>query len=429
MSVKKYIRFPALCMALFPLTLSAQVPALAARDSTRTDPFLENLLVQYPQYFGKVLNKRETHNVQVIYTSIDRGANGIAGLKHYYFNVNPSGYFYPASTVKLPVAMLALQGLNELKAYGINKNTTMLTGKDYSGQTAVYNDPSSPDGRPTIAHYLKRLLQASDHDAYNRLYEFLGQQYANYLLQAKGYPNAVLNQRLGLSMTDEENRHTNPVTFTGQGNKVLYQQAGQYNKAGVPARNGKTDSINIIKGQLKNEAKDFSSRNRISLEDLHRMLISLVFPNKVTAPQRFDLTDEDRIFLLKYMSQLPTESFSPPYSDDTATYYPAYTKYLLYGKSRDTIPKNIRIFNASGEGYGQITDVAYVVDLDNKIEFFLSATINCNSNSTNGETYDYGNTGFPFMKHLGQVIYEYDSKREKRILPDLGEVKMAYDGR
>lgn len=413
MSVKKYIRFPALCMALLPLTLSAQVPAVTPKDSTRTDPFLENLLGQYPQYFDSVLNKKEIHQVQVIYTSIDRGANGIAGLKHYYFNVNPSGYFYPASTVKLPVAMLALQGLNELKSYGIDKNTTMLTGKDHSSQTAVYNDPTSPDGRPTIAHYLKRLLQASDHDACNRLYEFLGQQYANYLLHAKGYPDAVLNQRLGVSMTDEENRHTNPVTFAGRGNKILYQQAGQYNKAGLPAKNSKAERAG----------------NRISLEDLHSMLISLVFPNKVTASQRFDLTDEDRIFLLKYMSQFPTESFSPPYSDDTATYYPAYTKYLLYGKSRDTMQKNIRIFNASGEGDGQITDVAYVVDFDKKIEFFLSATIYCNSNSTNDETYDYENAGLPFMKHLGQVIYEYEAKREKKNLHILKDVMFEYDGR
>lgn len=414
MSVKKYIRFPALCMALLPLTLSAQVPAVAPKDSTRTDPFLENLLGQYPQYFDSVLNKKEIHQVQVIYTSIDRGANGIAGLKHYYFNVTPSGYFYPASTVKLPVAMLALQGLNELKSYGIDKNTTMLTGKDHSSQTAVYNDPTSPDGRPTIAHYLKRLLQANDHDACNRLYEFLGQQYANYLLHAKGYPDAVLNQRLGVSMTDEENRHTNPVIFAGRGNKILYQQAGQYNKAGLPAKNSKAERAG----------------NRISLEDLHSMLISLVFPNKVTASQRFDLTDEDRIFLLKYMSQLPTESFSPPYGDDTATYYPAYTKYLLYGKSRDTMQKNIRIFNASGEGGGQITDVAYVVDFDKKIEFFLSATIYCNSNnSTNDETYDYENAGLPFMKHLGQVIYEYEAKREKKNLHNLEDVMFEYDGR
>ncbi len=66
----------------------------------------------------------------------------------HYFNVSDSSYFYPASTVKLPVAILALQKLNELKIKGLDKNSTMITEADHSGQTEVYNDPSTPDGRP-----------------------------------------------------------------------------------------------------------------------------------------------------------------------------------------------------------------------------------------------------------------------------------------
>ena len=52
-------------------------------------------------------------------------------------------YFYPASTVKLPVAILALQKLNELKITGLDKRSMMITEADHSGQTEVYNDPSA----------------------------------------------------------------------------------------------------------------------------------------------------------------------------------------------------------------------------------------------------------------------------------------------
>jgi hypothetical protein len=72
------------------------------------------LLQQYPQYFDSVLKNRKQWNVQIIYTQIDRGANGIPALKT-IFNVSKDQYFYPASTVKLPVCLLALQKLNELK--------------------------------------------------------------------------------------------------------------------------------------------------------------------------------------------------------------------------------------------------------------------------------------------------------------------------
>ena len=88
-------------------------------DSTHTDAFLSALLQQYPQYFDSILTNRKAYNVQIIYTKVDRGANGIAALKNYYFNVNSNHYFYPAGTVHLPIGILTLQRLDELKATGI----------------------------------------------------------------------------------------------------------------------------------------------------------------------------------------------------------------------------------------------------------------------------------------------------------------------
>ena len=64
------------------------------------------------------------------------------------------------------------------------------------------------------------------------------------------------------------------------------------------------------------------------------------------------------------MSQLPTESVYPPYSADTANYWPAYSKFLLYGSQTGTIPNNMRVFNKVGDAYGQLVDVAYIVDFE-----------------------------------------------------------------
>jgi hypothetical protein len=398
------------------------------KDSTKTDVFLEELLKQYPQYFDSILNNRKAMNMQFIYTKVDRGANGIAALKQYYFNVNPSDYFYPASTVKLPISLLALQRLNELKETGIDKNTTMITEKGSASQTAVFNDPTAIDGKPSVAQYIKKILMISDNDACNRLYEFLGQQYINEQLHQKGYADAELLHRLSISLTEDENRYTNPVKFYSPGNKLLYQQPMQYNTTKFAHRNDVMGKAYYKGDSLINAPMDFSIRNRISLEDLHTILISLVFPNKVTAAQRFNITDEDRNFMLKYMSQLPTESTYPPYSADTTSYYPAYCKFLFFGTEKGQLPSNIRSFNKVGDAYGQVLDVAYIVDFDKKIEFFLSAVIYCNSDGIlNDDKYDYDNIGFPFMKHLGKVIYDYEVKRERVIEPDLGDLKFIYD--
>ena len=124
-----------------PVAVTTAIPT----NSTKTDAFLENLLAANPQYFNDILLHHKEWNTQIIYTQINRGVNGIPVLKNYYFNVNPANYFYPASTVKFPVSLLALQRLNELKEKGIDKNTTMITEAGNNIQTAVYNDPTISD--------------------------------------------------------------------------------------------------------------------------------------------------------------------------------------------------------------------------------------------------------------------------------------------
>ena len=404
-------------------------------DDSKTDAFFENMLKENPALFDSILDNKKKWNVQIIYTQVDRGANGAPQLKNYYFNVNSSHYFYPASTVKLPISLLALQKLNELKDKGIDKNTTMITESGANTQqTPVYNDPTTPDGKPCIAQYIKKILMVSDNDAFNRLYEFLGQNYINSELHKKGYTDAQILHRLQIALPASENRQTNPVKFLDGNNNVLYDQAMQTNTEQYAERNDSLGQGYYQGDVLINEPMNFSKKNRISLEDLHNILISLVFPSRVNASQRFNLTDDDRLFVLKYMSQLPTESTYPPYSADTATYFSAYCKFLLLGGSRSAtlkdLPGDVRIFNKPGDAYGQMLDIAYVVDYEKGVEFFLSAEIYCNSDGIlNDDKYDYKTIGLPFMKNLGQLIYNYEMKRPKKYLPDLSPLKFIYDKR
>lgn len=404
-----------------PFITTSIVPA----DSTQTDSFLADVLASHPDFFDSVLANKNDWNVQVIYSQVDRGANGIPTLKNYYFNVNAARYFYPASTVKFPACLLALQKLHELNIAGVDKNTTMITEKGYHNRTAVYNDPTSPTGNPSIGQYIKKILMVSDNDANNRLYEFLGQQYLNEELHKRGYGDVQILHRLDISLTADENRYTNPVKFLGPGNDILYQQPLQYNRDSFVTRNDHVGNGFYKAGQLVDEPMDFSAKNRVSLQDLHTMLVSLIFPSKVNAAQRFNLSEDDRKFMLKFMSRLPTESDYPPYAADTVAYWPAYCKFLLFGSEKGSLPENIRIFNKVGDAYGQLTDVAYIVDFDKNIEFFLSATIYCNKDGIiNDDKYNYDDTGLPFMKHLGEVLYDYELQRKRKIIPDLSSLKL-----
>jgi hypothetical protein len=127
------------------------------------------------------------------------------------------------------------------------------------------------------------------------------------------------------------------------------------------------------------------------------------------------------------MSQLPSETRFPEY--DTSVFYDAYCKLLLFGTQKHKpLPEQIRIFNKAGWSYGFLTDAAYIVDFEKNIEFMLSATIYCNADGIlNDDVYDYDAVGLPFLEKLGQTIYEYELKRERKHQPDLSKFKMQYD--
>lgn len=301
----------------------------------------------------------------------------------------------------------------------------MITEAAFSGQTPVYNDPNTADGKPTIAQYIKRILLVSDNDAYNRLYEFLGQEYINAALHKKGYDNVQILHRLDIFLSEEENRHTNPVTFYDSSNRLIRSFPEQVNRQLYASRNDHLGSAYYSNKVLQNKPMDFSKKNRIELADLHQVLTSLIFPQAVKASQRFNITEEDRQFLLKYMSQFPGESVYPSYD---SSYQDAYVKFILYGAEKGSLPKNIRIFNKVGDAYGQMIDVAYVADLKNNVEFFVSAAIYCNKDGIlNDNQYDYDTIGFPFMKNLGKILYEHELTRKKNIIPDLSPLIFNYD--
>ena len=389
-----------------------------------THTFLVDLLKQYPDHFQAVLSNPD-NKVQIIYTQIDRRKNGKPEFIDHYFNISDSSYFYPASTVKLPVAILALQKLNELKIPGLDKNSTMISEADHSGQSEVYNDPSTPDGRPTIEHYIKKILLVSDNDAFNRLYEFLGQESINNTLHKMGYKEVQIVHRLDISLTEDENRHTNPVRFFDTSGKLIYQKPLEASKLVYATRNTKMGNGFYRGGQLINEPFDFSKKNRMSLKTLHNIVRSVMFPEAVSKKQRFDLTKDEYEFLRKYMSMTPLESKFPFY--DRENYWDTYVKFLMYGAEKNPMKEGIRIFNKVGDAYGFLIDAAYFADYVNNVEFMLSAVIHCNSDAIfNDDKYDYDDVGFPFMKHLGQVIYDHELKRKKKIVPDLSKFQFNY---
>ncbi|HWJ28570.1 MAG TPA: serine hydrolase, partial [Flavisolibacter sp.] len=365
----------------------------------------------------RVLSHPDSFQYQIIYTQIERDKHNKPHFKNYYVHVNRDQYFNPASTVKLPTALVALEKINDMKVAGVNKYTPMLTDSSYSGQSKVLTDTSSEGGLPSIAQYIRKIFLVSDNDAYNRLYEFVGQQTLNEKLRSKGYKDVRITRRF-VSMNEDENRHTNAIRFVQNG-QTIYEQPPAYSNVSFDF----SKTILVGKGHwdsrdsLINEPMDFTKHNNLPLEDLQHMLQSALFQESVPKSQRFHLTRDDEHLLYQYMSAYPSESVKPGY--DTSEYFNSYAKFF-YKAGHQRVPAFIRIFNKPGWSFGYLTDAGYVADFKNHIEFMLSAVIYVNADGIlNDDKYEYEEIGYPFFSEVYNIIYQYDLHRKRKYYPDL----------
>ncbi|MEO5563500.1 MAG: serine hydrolase [Chitinophagaceae bacterium] len=395
----------------------------------KKDPLLENILGAEPDSLMQaVLSQPEVYKYQIIYTQINRDKNNIPSFKNYYYNVDRNRYFNPASTVKMPLAFLSLEKFNTIKKPGVNKYTAMQFDSSWSAQTKAYTDSTAENNLPSIAQYIRKAFLVSDNDAYNRMYEFVGQQTINRRLHAMGYPDARITRRF-MRMLPEENRRTNPIRFIKQNGTLIYRQPMASNKDSF-------DFSHIYKmgnthynadDSLINEPIDFTTANNLPLEDMQQLLKSVMFPNSVASKQQFNFTKDDYTFLYRYLSQYPSETNFPKY--DTGVYYDSYVKFF-FREGCHKMPEGVRVFNKVGWAYGCLTDVSYVADFKTKVEFMLAITIYVNADGVmNDNKYEYTTVGWPFFYKAGQTIYRYELKRNRHHPPNLARFKLDYKPR
>lgn len=453
-------------MKKFIFSIVLILTALLTPNAQTVDTFLVHLMNKNAERFATVMANPEKYRVQILYTQINRDEKNFPKFTSHSFRLNPNEYFYPASTVKFPACIQALEKINRQKDKKFTRNSIMLTDSIDSELTRQYTDSTNlvQNGFPSITSYIKKILLVSDNDAFNRLFEFIGQEEFNTTLQKSGFPSTRIVHRLSLPVSQEKNKMSNAITFISESSwqnaykkfvKISSEDAPSIDKfLALTKTNEKLVLDNVysepkrvskyifpqlkpvllgkgemIDGKVTDKPKDFTQKNNFPLEAQQRMLRRLIFPEATPLTEQFNLTADDRKFMLKYMSQLPTESVSPPYQNDTSM-HDNFCKYLMFGSDKNPIPNNIRSFNKIGDAYGFLTDNAYIVDFEKGVEFMLSATIYCNEDEIfNDDKYETQTIGLPFLTELGKTIYDYECARKRKLQPNLGEFKFNYDGK
>ena len=384
------------------LVVSLTITISCNNSSTILDKVLNKNIYE----LQKVLKNKEKHDLQILLNEIKRDDSGKAVFKEDAFQLDEGRYFYPASTAKLPIAILSLQKINELRSNGLQiSGDTPFFITDKNGEILVKRDSTHSLGILTINHLIKKIFLVSDDNAYNYLFDFLGTDYINKELTQRGLSKTRLYHKF---LFGADNINTWGYTFLNENQKIIYHQPSISALVDLKPNNlkGILKGIGHIKSDsLLLKPMNFERKNRISIRDLEGILKRIIFPEAFSEKELFNLTKTDYKFLRYWMSRTTLESNYPDYNDDK--HWDSYCKFFIYGDQKGAMIPEIRIFNKVGQAYGTLTDVAYIKDEKNKIEFFLTATISVNENMIyNDDIYEYDEIGIPFLAALGRSVHK-----------------------
>ena len=361
----------------------------------QSDPI--KLAFKEDEFLRKILKDKDSYEIQILYSEVSKNSLGQAEFSDFQFQLNDENYFYPASTIKLPITVLALSKINELRAEGSNISTK---SKIKLSLINNKNEIVLKDSITSFQNLIADVFLVSDNSASNVLIDFIGYNYFNSSMSNLGFKNTYLNHKF------------NPDPFVDSSwiissldNEIISSNENQKTVlASSNISNLKKGEKRFINGEIKNESLDFSSKNRSSLTDMHNIMKNLIYPE--TSLSKFNLNVEDYDFLRYWMSRFTYEDLGTKYIGDSK-FFNSYNKFFIHGT--DTILNNtdVRVYNKIGQAYGTSTDSAYIKNYKEDLEFFLTATIYTNKNEViNDNIYEYGDIAIPFLSKLSKALYK-----------------------
>ncbi len=348
-------------------------------------------------FLRRILKDKDKYEIQILYTEVSKNTLGLTEFTDFEFQLNDQKYFYPASTIKLPIAVMTLSKINELRAVGSN-----ISLKSKINLSLINNKKEIivKDSITSFQNLIADVFLVSDNSASNVLIDFIGYNYFNSSMSNLGFENTYLNHKFNPDpFVDSSWIITNidNDTISSDKNKITVSASSDIS-------NLKKGNKRFINGEIINEPLDFFSKNRSSLTDMHNIIKNLIYPEVTLS--KFNLNVEDYDFIRYWMSRFTFEDLGAKYIGDEK-FFNSYNKFFIHGM--DTILNNtdIRVYNKIGQAYGTSTDSAYIKNYKEDVEFFLTATIYTNENKIiNDDIYEYRETAIPFLSKLSKAIYK-----------------------
>ena len=375
------------CLLLSIILFGCSLETNPIKSSFRKNDFLK-----------EIIKEKEDYEIQILLTKIDQ-YNSKVDFQEYKYQLDDNKYFYPASTIKLPIVVLTLKKINELRSKGSEitlKSKITLNYKD------DYSELVIRDSITSFQNLIADVFLVSDNSASNILIDFIGYNYFNHEMENAGFDKTYLNHKFNpdpyvnstWQISDLDN---NIISSINDNQKII--------KADEKTNGLEKGERRYFKGEILDESLNFSEKNRSSITDMHNLIKYIFYPEIFDSTNTFNLNVEDYDFLRYWMSRFTYEDIGEKFIGDEK-FFETYNKFFIHGDEQSVSNEQIRVYNKIGQAYGTSIDNALIKNYQDNVEFILTATIYTNKNKViNDNLYEYDDLAVPFLAKLSRAIY------------------------
>lgn len=317
-------------------------------------------------------------------------------------SIGEDQYFYPASTVKLPIALLTLE---KIKKLNLELDDQLIIDDIVDCGNKRYIERCSSE-KLTFRRLLRELIIVSDNDHYNALYHFLTPKEIMDRLSELGYNGTrIYKSFTGCDVVNQLKTNSLKVLRNGS---VVYTQ-----KASVMALNEMTncffyDEMKLIGQKHEYDRRivdgpfDFNYNLDIPLEELHEMMMRLFVKQTYIVDLQWDMLDKHEVFIKRTLAGFPKDLTDSKFYDQDK--YPNNVfKFFMEGRSGDHVMYHSKI----GLSYGFTTETCYFDIPESCNDFLVSVSLYTNSNKTvNDGDYEYEEIARPVLQRIAKLLQD-----------------------
>ena len=357
------------------------------------------LVLKSDPYLKEIIKDKEDYEIQVMLTKINHDNTKI-DFQNYQYQHDENQYFYPASTIKLPIVVLTLKKINELRSKG---SDITLKSKIILNNVDNYSNFKLQDSITSFQNLIADIFLVSDNSASNILIDFIGYNYFNDEMQNAGFDRTYLNHKFNpdpyvnstWQISDLDN---NMISSINDNQKII--------KADDKTNGLDKGESRYFNGEILDESLNFSEKNRFSITDMHNLIKYIFYPEIFDMANTFNLNVEDYDFIRYWMSRFTYEDIGEKFIGDEK-FFETYNKFFIHGDEQSVSNEQIRVYNKIGQAYGTSIDNGLIKNYQNNVEFILTSTIYTNKNKViNDNLYEYDDIAEPFLAKLSRAIYK-----------------------